>query len=93
MTASGTRPCARRSPPLSIPTQKTVTGTVRMKLYKGNCIACRHQVSLFACTSRTFATFGEDEVYNQKDAEGFINLLRPADEDPRHAAKDGEKFE
>ncbi len=55
-------------------TQKFVTGDVRMKLYKGNCVAAgvRSPYSLY---SEEFATFGEDEVYNQADAEGFINLM------------------
>ena len=54
--------------------QKTVTGTVRMKLYKGNCkhVGLKSPYSLY---SEEFATFGEDEVYNHKDAEGFINLF------------------
>jgi len=54
-------------------TQQEVTGTVRMKLYKGSAIAVatKAPASLY---SEEFATFGEDEVYNQKDAEGFINL-------------------
>lgn len=54
-------------------TQKTVTGTVRMKLYKGNCISAGVK-SPYSLYSEEFATFGEDAVYNQKDAEGFINL-------------------
>jgi argininosuccinate synthase len=55
-------------------TQQTVTGTVRLKLYKGNCtvVGVKSPYSLY---SEEFATFGEDEVYNQKDAEGFINLF------------------
>ncbi len=55
-------------------TQETVTGTVRMKLYKGNCMpaGAKSQYSLY---SEAIATFSKDEVYNQKDAEGFINLF------------------
>ena len=55
-------------------TQETVTGKVKLKLYKGNVIPAgtRSPYSLF---SEEFVTFGEDEVYNQKDAEGFINLF------------------
>jgi len=55
-------------------TQETVTGTVRVKLYKGNCTAVgvRSPYSLYR---QEFATFEADEVYNQKDAEGFINLF------------------
>ncbi|MDR0851317.1 MAG: argininosuccinate synthase [Clostridiales Family XIII bacterium] len=55
-------------------TSKNVTGTVRMELYKGNALptATKSDYSLF---NVEFATFGADEVYNQKDAEGFINLF------------------
>jgi argininosuccinate synthase len=55
-------------------TQEQVTGTVRMKLYKGNCspAGVRSPYSLY---NEEFATFGEDAVYNQKDSEGFINLF------------------
>lgn len=55
-------------------TQKDITGTVRMKLYKGNAlaVASKAPASLY---SEEFATFGEDDVYNQADAEGFINLF------------------
>jgi len=55
-------------------TQQTVTGTVRMKLYKGNCMpaGAKSEYSLY---SEELSTFGRDEVYNQKDAEGFINLF------------------
>ena len=54
-------------------TQKNVEGTVRLKLYKGNVevVGRKSQKSLF---SSEFATFEEDSVYNQKDAEGFIRL-------------------
>ncbi len=55
-------------------TQQTVTGTVRIKLYKGNCKVAGTK-SPYSLYSEEFATFGEDEVYNQKDAEGFINLF------------------
>jgi len=55
-------------------TQSTVTGTVRVKLYKGNCTAAGVK-SPFSLYSEELATFGKDEVYNQKDAEGFINLF------------------
>jgi argininosuccinate synthase len=53
--------------------QKNVTGTVRLKLYKGNCtvIGRRSEKSLY---HDAFATFEKDTVYNQKDAEGFIKL-------------------
>ncbi len=55
-------------------TQQVVTGTVRIKLYKGTCKAAGIK-SPYSLYSEEFATFGEDEVYNQKDAEGFINLF------------------
>ncbi len=54
-------------------TQKTVTGEVKLKLYKGNIINAG-VTSPYSLYSEEFASFGEDEVYNQKDAEGFINL-------------------
>lgn len=55
-------------------TQKCVTGTVRIKLYKGNCTVAGTKSS-FSLYSEELATFNEDEVYNQKDSEGFINLF------------------
>ena len=55
-------------------TQETVTGKVRLKLYKGNVYPAGVQ-SPYSLYSEEFAPFGEDEVYNQKDAEGFINLF------------------
>ncbi len=55
-------------------TQETVTGTVRMKLYKGNLSAAGTK-SPYSLYSEEFVTFGADEVYDQKDAEGFINLF------------------
>lgn len=55
-------------------TQQTVSGTVRMKLYKGNCIPAGVK-SPYSIYSEQFVTFGEDEVYDQKDAEGYINLF------------------
>jgi argininosuccinate synthase len=55
-------------------TQRTVTGTVRMKLYKGNCTPAGAK-SPYSLYSEELATFGRDEVYSQKDAAGFINLF------------------
>jgi argininosuccinate synthase len=54
-------------------TQHNVTGTVRLKLYKGNCVVVgrKSDTSLY---HSGFATFEGDEVYRQKDAEGFIKL-------------------
>jgi argininosuccinate synthase len=53
--------------------QSTVTGTARLKLFKGNCIVIGRK-SAQSLYSPDFATFEEDRVYNQKDAEGFIRL-------------------
>src|SRR5881296_2442483 len=58
---------------LVIATQKNVTGTVRLKLFKGNVIVAGRE-SPFALYQPSYATFGKDNVYNQKDAEGFIHL-------------------
>ena len=55
-------------------TQQTVTGTVRVKLYKGNIMSAGTK-SPYSLYNEGFVTFGRDEVYNQKDAEGFINLF------------------
>lgn len=55
-------------------TQKTVTGTVRLKLYKGNIISSGAK-SPYSLYSQEYVTFGADEVYNQADAGGFINLF------------------
>ena len=69
-------------------TQKNVIGRARLKLYKGNStvVGRRSPRSLY---SEEFATFERDEVYNQRDAEGFIKLnalrlrLRKMAERPR----------
>ncbi len=55
-------------------TQKTVTGQVKLKLYKGNIINAG-VTSPYSLYSEEVATFGEDEVYNQMDSQGFINLF------------------
>lgn len=55
-------------------TQQYVTGKVKLKLYKGSCTPVG-TVSPYSLYSEEFVTFGEDEVYNQKDAEGFIQLF------------------
>lgn len=54
-------------------TQENVTGQVKLKLYKGNIIPAGIS-SKYSLYSEEIATFGEDNSYNQKDAEGFINL-------------------
>jgi argininosuccinate synthase len=55
-------------------TQEQVTGTVRLKLYKGNCTIVGRK-SPFSLYREEFATFGQDDVYDQGDAAGFINLF------------------
>lgn len=55
-------------------TQQYVTGTVKLKLYKGLCVNAGTK-SPYSLYSKDFATFGKEEVYNQKDSEGFINLF------------------
>lgn len=55
-------------------TQETVTGTARLKLYKGNVILAGRK-SPNSLYREDYATFGQDDVYNQKDAEGFIRLF------------------
>ncbi len=55
-------------------TQKIVTGWVRLGLYKGK-VTVRGRASTESLYREDFATFGQDEVYNQRDAEGFINLF------------------
>ena len=55
-------------------TQKTVTGTVTLKLYKGNIISSGAK-SPHSLYSKEFVTFEHDDVYNQADATGFINLF------------------
>ncbi|MFA5840471.1 MAG: argininosuccinate synthase [Candidatus Margulisiibacteriota bacterium] len=55
-------------------TQENVSGVVRLKLYKGNCsvVGRKSAMSLY---QPALASFEKEEVYNQKDAEGFINLF------------------
>ena len=55
-------------------TQETVTGDVKLKLYKGNIINAG-VTSPYTLYSEDFASFGEDDVYDQTDAKGFINLF------------------
>jgi argininosuccinate synthase len=55
-------------------TQERVVGTVRLKLYKGSCTVVGRK-SPFSLYREDFATFGKDDVYDQSDAEGFINLF------------------
>lgn len=55
-------------------TQEFITGTINLKLYKGN-ILLNGMDSKYSLYSEEFSTFDEDTVYNQQDAEGFINLF------------------
>ncbi|TDA68675.1 MAG: argininosuccinate synthase [Clostridia bacterium] len=55
-------------------TQEVVTGTVRLKLYKGNCTPAG-VTSPYSLYSQDLATFEADQIYDQKDAQGFINLF------------------
>jgi argininosuccinate synthase len=55
-------------------TQQHITGTVKLKLFKGNMIPCGMH-SPYSLHQPALATFEEDTVYNQQDAEGFINLF------------------
>lgn len=55
-------------------TQERVTGSVKLKLYKGSAQTVGRK-SPFSLYQEKLATFGADQVYNQKDAEGFINLF------------------
>jgi len=55
-------------------TQGPVTGVVRLKLFKGNIIPAGRK-SKFSLYREDFATFGQEDVYDQSDAEGFIHLF------------------
>ncbi len=55
-------------------TERTLTGTVHLKLYKGNVILAGRK-SPFSLYREDYVTFDEDDVYNQADAEGFIKLF------------------
>ena len=74
-------------------TQKTVTGDVKLKLYKGNMINAG-VTSPYTLYDEEVATFDEDNVYNQADSAGFINLfglpikVRAKLEQKRNAKKD-----
>ena len=55
-------------------TQRTVTGAVRLNLYKGNIIVAGRK-SPYSLYREDYASFGEEDVYNQADAHGFIQLF------------------
>lgn len=65
-------PCRKRCPPSWIRPRNIVTGTVKLKLYKGNIIPAG-MTSPHTLYSEELATFDESD-YDQKDANGFINL-------------------
>ncbi|MEO8881758.1 MAG: argininosuccinate synthase [Gemmatimonadaceae bacterium] len=73
-------------------TQETVTGSVTLRLYKGNAIVAGRE-SAYALYDERFVTFGEDDVYQQSDAAGFIRLfglsarVRALREQERNAAE------
>jgi len=58
-------------------TQETVTGSVTLRLYKGNAIVASRE-SAYALYDERFVTFGEDDVYQQSDAAGFTRLFGPS---------------
>jgi argininosuccinate synthase len=55
-------------------TQQTITGTVRLKLYKGNVIIAGRK-SPYSLYREDYASFGHMDIYDQKDAEGFIHMI------------------
>lgn len=55
-------------------TQCTVTGTVRLRLYKGNIMSAGAK-SKYSLYNQEYVTFEEDDVYNQADGTGFVNLF------------------
>ena len=55
-------------------TQRTVTGTVRLRLYKGNIMSAGAK-SKYSLYNQEYVTFEEDDVYNQADGTGFVNLF------------------
>ena len=55
-------------------TQKNITGSVQLKLYKGNVFPYDLN-SPYSLYNKEYATFEEEKLYDQKDAEGFINLF------------------
>ena len=72
--ACGSASCAKHCPLSSTARSRPVTGTVKLKLYKGNIISAG-STSPYSLYSKEFVTFEHDDVYNQADATGFINLF------------------
>ena len=71
---AGGRPSARRTTRSSNVTQERITGTVTLRLYKGSTAVVGRE-SEHALYDERFVTFGEDDVYQQSDAAGFIRLF------------------
>ena len=88
--ASGSPPCGKRCRHLSTSTQQTVTGDVKLKLYKGNIIDAG-VTSPYSLYDEEIATFDEDDVYNQKDSAGLYQPVRPADQGTGQKAPDDGK--
>ena len=71
-TTSTSRPCAAQAAIKSL--AQPLTGEVAVRAYKGSATTTRRR-SPNSLYSQAFATFGEDDVYNQQHAEGFIRLF------------------
>ena len=67
-----------------------MTGAVRLKLYKGNVIVAGRK-SPYSLYREDFATFGQEEVYDQKDAAGFIRLFGLPVEGARDDGRGGQR--
>ena len=74
ISASGSIPLREALSAFVDTTQQTVTGKVRLKLYKGNVLPAG-TTSPYSLYDEGLSTFGEDNVYNQADAGGFINCF------------------
>ena len=74
ITGCGLRRCAKRWMLLSTQTQKEVSGTVTLKLYKGN-VTIGGRESEYSLYRTDLSSFTMSESYDQKDAEGFIRIL------------------
>jgi argininosuccinate synthase len=72
-TVYGSRRCAKRLMPSSIPRKDPSLARCKLKLYKGNIISAGKK-SPFSLYREDFATFGQEDVYDQSHAEGFIRL-------------------
>ena len=81
ITASGITPLREALSAFVDSTQETVTGDVKLKLYKGNIIDAG-VTSPYSLYDEEIATFDEDEVYNQADSAGLHQPVRPAHQGP-----------